>query len=168
MRPGPALDWSQVRLLAVDVDGTLTPGEIYYDGDGERLKRFHTHDGHGMGMMSACGVDVAIITQESTPFTLARTSKLGIHDVHIGITDKVGTLRAICERLNIPLSAVAYVGDDDGDLAVMRAVGAAGGIPYAVADARPEVRQVAHFQCEHDGGRGAVRDVCDRIAFARA
>lgn len=167
VRPGPALDWQNVRLLALDVDGTLTPGTMYYDTEGEALKRFHTHDGKGIARAREAGVLVAILTQEPTDYTIARARKLGLEEVHLGVEDKVGVLREICGRLGVEFSQVAYVGDDLGDLAVMRSVREAGGLPCAVADARPEILEVARFVCPKPGGGGAVRDVCDQIVAAK-
>ena len=165
--PGHLVDWSDVRMLVVDIDGTLTPGEIYYGPEGEALKRFHTHDGRGIEMVRNAGVKVAIITQESSPFSLARAKKLQIDEVCIGVTDKVAALEDICQRLGVSLGSVAYVGDDLGDRPVMEAVTRAGGIACAVADARPEIEKAAHFVAPNKGGFGAVRDVCDRILEAR-
>ncbi len=167
IRPAPALDWAAVRLLALDVDGTLTPGTMYYGPDGEALKRFHTHDGHGLALVRRAGVHVAIITSEDSPIVAARAEKLGIDDLHMGVKDKLPVLQEICARAGVPLAAVAYVGDDLGDLAPIQAVAEAGGIPCAVADARPEIGRVARFVCTARGGEGAVRQVCDRITAAR-
>jgi N-acylneuraminate cytidylyltransferase len=168
IRPAPGLDWAAVRLLALDVDGTLTPGTMYYGAEGEALKRFHTHDGHGLAQVRRAGVHVAIITSEDSPIVAARAEKLGIGDLHMGVKDKLPVLREICAQTGIPLEAVAYVGDDLGDLSPMQAVAEAGGIPCAVADARPEIRRIARFICPARGGYGAVRDVCDQITAARA
>ncbi len=168
IRPAPALDWASVRLLVLDVDGTLTPGTMYYGSDGEALKRFHTHDGHGLAQVRRTGVHVAIITSEDNPIIAARAEKLGIGDLYMGVKDKLPVLLEICARTGIAPAAVAYVGDDLGDLPPMQAVAEAGGIPCAVADARPEILHIARFVCPTRGGYGAVRDVCDRITAARA
>jgi len=140
---------------------------MYYGAQGEELKRFHTHDGHGLALARRAGVQIAIITNENSPIAAARAAKLQISELHLGITDKLPVLEALCAHANIPLSSVAYVGDDLGDLAPMEAVAGAGGIPCAVADARPEIRRVARYLCPSRGGYGAVRDVCDCIVGAR-
>ncbi len=160
------LRWDRVKLLVLDVDGTLTPGTIYYSTEGEELKRFHTHDGHGIVMLKDRGIPVAIITREPTGFTSARARKLGIEEVGLGIRDKGPALRSVCERFGVTLDEVAYVGDDVGDLPAMELVANAGGIACAVADARPEIIAISNYQCDRPGGFGAVRDVCDRILAA--
>jgi N-acylneuraminate cytidylyltransferase len=167
IRPCPLLNWRQIRLLGLDVDGTLTPGTMYYSAAGEALKRFHTHDGHGLRMVREAGVQVALITAENTPIASARAHKLGITHVYTGVQDKVQVLEDLCTRLGIGLHEVAYIGDDLGDVPLMQALLAAGGMPCAVADARPEVKAVARYQCLCRGGDGAVRDVCDLIYAAK-
>lgn len=164
--PGPVPDWSRIRLLVLDVDGTLTPGTMYYDRDGEAMKRFHTHDGHGIAAVKRAGVSLAIITGEPTIFAQYRAEKMGIDEFHAGIREKVPVLHDICARIGISLGAVAYVGDDTGDLAAIRAVNEAGGIGCAVADARPEISDAARYVTNRPGGYGAVRDVCDCICMA--
>jgi YrbI family 3-deoxy-D-manno-octulosonate 8-phosphate phosphatase len=167
VRPG-SLEWGRVRLLAVDVDGTLTPGTVYYSLEGEALKSFHMHDGQGLAAVQALGVEVAMVTRETTDFVRARASKLGIAEVHTGADDKVAVLRSICaSRGGLTMAGVAYVGDDLSDLAAIDAVNEAGGITCAVSDARPEVLARARFVCSKPGGAGAVRDVCDRIVQAK-
>ncbi|MGE3820857.1 MAG: HAD family hydrolase [Isosphaeraceae bacterium] len=163
IRPSPPLPWDRIRLLVLDVDGTLTPGTMYYDLQGESLKRFHTHDGQGIKAVARRGVRVAIITGESTAFTTARAEKLGITDVALGVDVKLPVLLDLCRRVGVSPKEVAYVGDDVGDLPPLIEVARAGGIACAVADARPEVRRVSNFLCPNRGGFGAVRDVCDRI-----
>lgn len=158
-----SLDWKKIKLLVLDVDGTLTPGTMYYGPDGEALKRFHTHDAHGMSLLRKAGINVAVITGEDSPCTNARMRKLGISELHVGIADKTPVLEEICARSGIVLSQVAYAGDDLGDLPPMKAVVASGGIACAVANARPQIKDAANFLCSNEGGDGAVREVCDLI-----
>jgi 3-deoxy-D-manno-octulosonate 8-phosphate phosphatase (KDO 8-P phosphatase) len=167
IRPGSILNWGHIRLLGLDVDGTLTPGTMYYGPEGEELKRFHTHDGHGIRMVREADVQVALITSEHTAIAPARARKLGISHVYIGVQDKLQVLEDLCTRLGVALHEVAYVGDDMGDVPLMQALAAAGGIPCAVADARPEAKAVARYRCPCRGGYGAVRDVCDLICTAK-
>jgi 3-deoxy-D-manno-octulosonate 8-phosphate phosphatase (KDO 8-P phosphatase) len=140
---------------------------MYYGFEGEALKRFHTHDGHGIRMLQEAGVQVALITAENIAIVSARARKLGLAHVYTGVQDKLQVLVALCLRLGIALHEVAYVGDDVGDLPLMQALLTAGGIPCAVADARPEVQAVARYRCPCRGGAGAVRDVCDLIYAAK-
>ncbi len=148
-----------IKLLAVDVDGTLTDGGMYYSARGEELKKFNTRDGQGLAMLRDTGIDVAIITKENSPIVRARAEKLKIDKCHIGITDKIGCLRAMCNDMKIGLANVAYVGDDVSDLECMKAAGFAA----CPSDAVESIRNVSHYICKHPGGAGAVREVCEAI-----
>jgi YrbI family 3-deoxy-D-manno-octulosonate 8-phosphate phosphatase len=168
VRPGPMMDWGRIKLLVLDVDGTLTTGSMFYSPDGEALKCFHTHDGRGISMVQERGIIVVIVSQENTGFTAARAAKLGIGEVHVGVRDKLLCLREISGSHNVALDEIAFVGDDMGDVAAMMAVREVGGISCAPADARPEALAAASYVCPTCGGHGAVRDVCDRILTGRS
>lgn len=150
---------SEIKLFVTDVDGTLTDGGMYYTAQGEYMKRFNTRDGMGLSMLRQAGVEVAIMTGEDSEIVLRRAEKLKITHVVIGVRDKMAPLRALCETLNVPLSCVAYVGDDVNDLEVMRNVRLA----FAVADADPRVLKAAHVRLSKRGGEGAVREAAEWI-----
>ncbi|NDJ18739.1 KdsC family phosphatase [Myxacorys almedinensis] len=149
-----------VRLLALDVDGVLTDGGLYYTETGEELKKFNVKDGLGIQRAMSCGVEVAIFSAGSSPATLHRAKRLGIHHVYIGVPDKLVALKQLCQTLNLPLDCVAYMGDDLVDLPAMQSVG----VPITVADAMPENQAVAMYITQKAGGQGAVREICDLIA----
>ena len=149
--------FSQVKLLALDVDGVLTDGGLYYNETGEELKKFNVKDGLGLKLLMQKGIEVAIISSSSAKATLHRAERLGIKYVFIGIEDKLIKLRGLCLELGLELNQVAYMGDDSVDLPVMRAVGC----PVAVADAMPKNQDVAIYITEKRGGNGAVREFCD-------
>lgn len=163
IRPERSSAWSRIRLMVLDVDGTLTPGTMYYTENGEFLKRFHTRDAHGIGLLRERGIRTFIMTAEDSAISKARARKMGVEEVHAGIADKRTALRQVAERAGVPLSQVCYVGDDLGDLAAISMVADEGGLACAVADAVPAVKRAANFQSELDGGCGAVREICDRI-----
>ncbi len=153
-----------VRLVVCDVDGTLTDGGMYYGGEGEALKRFDTRDAHGLiGLRKRFGIELGIITAEDSPSVRARCAKLGIGRVAHGCKDKVPMLRAWCAELGLTATQVAYVGDDDGDLGCLHLAGVAA----APADAVSEVSAICEVRLSRRGGRGAVRELCDRIRAAR-
>lgn len=151
---------SQVQLLALDVDGVLTDGGLYYTETGEELKKFNVKDGLGIQRSIACGVEVAIFSAGSSPATLHRAKRLGIQHVYLRVPDKLAALKHLCEQLEISLDRVAYVGDDLVDIPAMQIVG----VPIAVADAMPENQAVAVYITHKAGGQGAVREICDLIA----
>jgi YrbI family 3-deoxy-D-manno-octulosonate 8-phosphate phosphatase len=149
----------RIRLFVTDVDGTLTDGSMYYTAEGDHMKRFNTRDGMGLEMLREIGVEVAIMTGENSDIVLRRAEKLGISRVYIGIKDKLSRMKALCEEMDIPLSAVAYAGDDVNDLEVMKNVG----LSFAVADATRVVFEGASVKLTRDGGRGAVREAAEWI-----
>ncbi|MEE9323983.1 MAG: HAD-IIIA family hydrolase [Dehalococcoidia bacterium] len=153
----------RVRLMALDVDGVLTDGSVYYSTQGEELKRFHIRDGMGIVMLMKAGVEVVIITREATEFPVRRAEKLGIKDVYTGVHDKKAIAEDLLSRHGIGYEEMCYVGDDINDLEILEKAGLA----VAVRDALPEVREAAHYVTERPGGNGAVREVCDLILAAR-
>lgn len=148
-----------VRLLALDVDGVLTDGRLYFSEDGQELKTFDTQDGHGIKMLQQAGIMCAIITGRNTQLVARRAANLGIKHLLQGREDKLVALRELCAELNLPLDEVAYVGDDWPDLPAIRHAG----FGVAVANAHAEVRKHADFVTTAKGGRGAVREVCDLL-----
>ena len=159
-----ALDPASVRMLVVDVDGTLTDGGMYYDAGGEAMKKFNTRDAKGLLLLRDAGVRVCIVTAENSGVVAARMKKLGITDYFPGVADKLTWLHAHAQAWSVPLAEVAYIGDDINDLAAMQAAG----IGCCPADAEPEIRQAATYVCCRAGGAGAVREVCDILRAARA
>lgn len=155
---------SRVRLLCVDVDGTLTEASMYYGAEGERLKRFSTRDGMGLARLRQRGVRVAIVTSEDSPIAAARARKLRIPDCILGCDDKAASVAGLIEADGLDWADAAYVGDDLNDLEVLGRVG----LSACPADAAEEVRRVVRYVCKRPGGRGAVREVCDLLCEARA
>jgi N-acylneuraminate cytidylyltransferase len=158
---------ARIRLLVLDVDGTLTPGTMYYGEKGEALKCFHTRDGHGLGNVRQAGVQVAVITRETSAATAARMQKLGISNYFAGVQDKLPVLQDLARKLGVSLAEIAYVGDDEGDLPCLCAVRDAGGLSCVPGDAHAIVLPVATFITKLGGGKGAVREVCDLLGRAR-
>ncbi len=152
-----------IRLLALDVDGVLTDGRLYFSEDGNELKTFDTQDGHGIKMLQQAGISCAIITGRNTQLVERRARNLGIAHLLQGREDKLVALRELTAQLDIPLQAVAYVGDDWPDLPAILAAG----LGVAVANAHEELRQRADYTTRLAGGRGAVREVCDLLLRAQ-
>lgn len=148
-----------IRMLVVDVDGTLTDGGMYYDGNGEALKKFNTRDAKGLLLLREAGVRICIVTAENSAVVHARMRKLGLTDYFPGVSDKPAWLAEHGARWQIDLSQTAYIGDDLNDLDCLRRVG----FSCCPADAVPEVRAAVGYVCTAAGGAGAVREVSDLI-----
>ncbi len=152
-----------IDLLVLDVDGVLTDGSITYTADGVELKSFHVRDGSGLVFWRRLGKDVALITGRTSRAVEVRAQELGIARVRQGAGDKLAAFRALLSETGVAPERVAAVGDDLPDLPVL----AACGMSFAVADACPEVRAAAHWVTAAPGGRGAVREVVERILDAQ-
>ncbi|HEY5718169.1 MAG TPA: HAD hydrolase family protein [Motiliproteus sp.] len=152
-----------IRLLALDVDGVLTDGRLYYAADGEQLKVFNTLDGHGLKMLQASGVEVAIITGRNSPAMVRRVRDLGIQHLYAGREDKLTALNELWEASDFSAADTAYMGDDWPDLPAMRACALGATVPNACN----AVLQHADWCSEREGGQGAVRELCELIMLAQ-
>jgi len=149
----------KVRLLLLDVDGVMTDGRLAFDGEGKELKFFYARDGIGIKLLQEAGIRVGILSGRGTKAVALRAKELGISLVRQKSRDKGLALGEILEAENLRPEQVCYVGDDLVDLSVLRRVG----LPVAVADAVPEVKFMARLVTRNPGGRGAVREVCEKI-----
>ena len=153
----------RVRLLVLDVDGVMTDGRLYFDAQGEALKVFHVRDGLGLKQLMRSGVEIAVISGRRSEAVSVRCRELGIQHLEQGCADKVAALDRLLAQLRIAREEVLCVVDDTSDLALAHAAGLA----VAVADAHEEVRAAADRVTTLQGGRGAVREVCDWIIATR-
>lgn len=153
----------QIRLVVLDVDGVLTDGVKYYNGEGLASLSFHTRDGLGIYMLHRAGFKLAFITNGQSNIVRARAVDLGITDLLEGVQDKRSALRQLKERLEIKTEETLYMGDDLWDLAAFEEAS----IRITVADAPLRVRRAADWVTQNSGGRGAVREVADVLLKAR-
>ncbi|MDH7513465.1 MAG: HAD hydrolase family protein [Clostridiales bacterium] len=149
----------RVKMIIMDVDGTLTDGTLIVLPDGEEVKSYNVKDGLGILLAHLAGIKTGIITGKTSRALERRAARLGIDELHQGILDKKRVLEGILEKHGLRIEEVAYIGDDLGDLEVIRSVGLAA----AVADAHPLVKQNSHFICRQEGGKGAVREFIEFI-----
>jgi 3-deoxy-D-manno-octulosonate 8-phosphate phosphatase (KDO 8-P phosphatase) len=163
----------RIRFVGFDVDGVLTDGGVYLgavdgaDGEASRrfeLKRYDIQDGIGMEFLRIAGIRLAIVTGRVSESVRHRAKELGIEDVaQDPQAMKLGGLTRILEQRKVDWADVAFVGDDFPDTPIMRKVG----LPVAVANAVPEVREIAKVQLQRAGGRGAVREFAEMLLKAR-
>lgn len=155
----------QIRLLVMDVDGTLTDGKIYMGNDGEQFKAFDVKDGYAIkNMLPSRHIVPVILTARESKIVENRCRELGISDCYQNARDKYGTLLQILtcysekDGKSYDLSNVAYVGDDLLDMQCMVPVKEAGGLVGCPANAVKQVREIADFVSSERGGDGAVRE----------
>jgi YrbI family 3-deoxy-D-manno-octulosonate 8-phosphate phosphatase len=147
----------RVKAIFFDVDGVLTDGRIYL-GQREDVKAYSAKDGFGILMADAAGLEVFLVTGRSSASVTRRAGELGVKAFQ-NVEDKLSCVRTVCEKADLKLDEVVFVGDDLNDLTVMREVG----VSFAVADAADEIKAVAHLTTLKNGGRGAAREVIERI-----
>jgi len=152
-----------IKLAVFDVDGVLTDGSLYLGENGNEYKAFNVRDGLGMVMLKETGCHIAVITARSSTIVADRMQSLGIDHVYQGLNDKKVALLSLANKLGIDTGEILYVGDDLIDLPAMRQVG----LPIAVADAHAIVKQHSLAVTQAEGGRGAVREVCEFIMSAQ-
>jgi len=153
----------QLKLLILDVDGVLTDGRLFFDGNGEEYKCFHARDGHGIKLLRETGVEVAVISGRKSKSVALRMKSLGVEYVYQGHENKVSAFNEIIESMGIRPDQAAHMGDDLLDLPLM----VRAGLSIAVNDANDSVKEYADWCTKTAGGLGAVREVCDFIMQAQ-
>lgn len=159
MSEGSGAPVARIKMLVMDVDGTLTDGRVYIGANGESFKAFDVKDGMGIAsLLPEMGVLPVVITGRKSSALECRCAELGVAELHQGVTDKLSALGAVVDRHRISYSEIAYIGDDVNDLPCMEAVSREGGVVGCPADAVSEVLAIADYTCARNGGRGAVRE----------
>jgi len=158
---------AKIRLLLMDVDGVLTDGRLYNvpgpDGKMAETKGFDSQDGIALQWMHKVGIATGLISGRVSPATVERAAQCKFKYVYQGHTEKIPILEEILADAKISPDEVAYIGDDFTDVVVMRRVG----FGIATANARPEVKPIAHYVTQARGGDGAVREVVELLLKAQ-
>lgn len=154
---------SSVKLLAMDVDGVLTDGSLYFGNSGEELKAFSILDGLGIKLLGDAGIRPAIITGRSSRLLERRAGELKIELIYQGREDKGTALEELRSDQGLDYAEIAYVGDDLPDLAAIRAAG----LGISVANGHHYVARHADWVTEARGGSGAVREIAELILQAQ-
>lgn len=149
----------KVKLLAMDCDGVLTDGGMYYSETGDELKKFNTRDGMGIKLLHHKGIITAIITGENTKIVANRAKKLHIQNVFQGVDNKVVIMKGLLQKYQIDWDEVAYVGDDVNDVELLKKVG----LSFSVSDGMESVKKVVDHVTFAKGGQGAVREIAEII-----
>ena len=149
----------KIRAIAMDVDGVLTDGCVWWGPNGEEWKRFHFADIMGLSLARKSGLLIALISGEDSPLIDRLAGKLGILDVHRNCKDKASALRTFSEKYGLRLEEICFIGDDVNDLSALAVVG----LSACPADARPAIRERCQMVTRLAGGNGAVREVVDMV-----
>ncbi|MDM7922935.1 MAG: HAD hydrolase family protein [Pyrinomonadaceae bacterium] len=157
-------DISGIKLLLMDCDGVLTDGRLYFTARGEEMKVFNVRDGQGLALWHRAGFRSGIISgRDAGDIIKKRAEELGIEFVVTGSRDKVADLEEILGRSGVSASECAFVGDDIGDIEIMKRVG----LGIAVADAEAATIGAAGYVTKKNGGYGAIREVVEMLLAAK-
>ena len=149
----------KIKLLAMDVDGTLTDGKIIYDSGGAEIKEFSARDGIGIRVAQKAGLKTVIITGRASIALATRAKELDVSRFYTGRQRKMPALDEVLVEFSLKPDEVAYIGDDLNDIPVMSRVGLAAAVPGAPE----EVARIAHACTTAPGGHGAVREFIEFI-----
>lgn len=150
---------SKIKVAIFDVDGVMTDGGMILDEEGKEYKVFNAKDGQGLVMLNRAGVKTVIITAKESYMVQKRFAALGFTRIYQGQRNKETALDEVVDDYELKFDEVSYMGDDLPDLCVLRKVG----LPACPNDAVSEVVKASRFVSSKDGGRGAVRELCDLI-----
>lgn len=149
----------KIKLIAFDVDGTLTPGTLIFGPDGEAYKSFYAKDGLAISLAHRMGFITGLVTGRNSPIVERRSAELHMDFALMGVRDKVAALSDILMRYGLTWEEAAYFGDDWNDLAVSRKAGLAG----CPSDGTVENKEAVSFVASAPGGRGAAREFIEHI-----
>ena len=148
-----------IKLVITDVDGVLTDAGIFYNKNGEFLKKFNTRDSMGMELLLNCGIKTVMLTRENSEIVKKRAKKIKIAELYSNVADKKSILPKILKNYNVRIDEIAYIGDDINDLEIMRSIGFAA----TPNDGNTEVKKISNYICKMKGGEGAFREIADLI-----
>lgn len=148
-----------IKYLILDIDGTLTDGGVYYDENGNELKKFCTKDGTGIILTCTAGITPVVLTGRECAATTRRMAELGVNHLYQNVKNKVSWLRTWLAENGVEGQCVGYIGDDVNDIGPMRLCG----FVACPADACDEIKEMADYVSTVEGGHGVVRDVIKKI-----
>jgi YrbI family 3-deoxy-D-manno-octulosonate 8-phosphate phosphatase len=156
-----SMNFSAIKGIVFDFDGVFTDNMVIVSQDGTESVICSRSDGLGLSKLRVLGIPCTVISTETNPVVSRRCEKMRI-PARQGIDDKAGAVVEWAASQGLGLESVAYLGNDINDLAALSIVG----FPCAVADAYPEVVDIVRFVTERPGGKGAVRELCDKVSAA--
>ncbi len=149
----------KIKIVAFDVDGVMTDGSLTFLEDGREIKTYNAKDGLGVVMLSRAGLITSIITARDNNAVKLRAEMINIKELYMGQKNKLSALNDLAEKYSLSFDEIAYMGDDIPDICVLDKVG----LSCCPNDAVKLVKEKCKFISSYNGGRGAVRDLCDFI-----
>ena len=149
----------KIKLIAVDVDGVLTDGGMYYSSKGDIMKKFHVRDGMAVSILKRNTIPTVIITKERNQIVKKWSSKMNIDKLFDGIENKENIIPKLCKFYSLSENNIAYIGDDVNDLEILKRVG----FSITPKDGNLEVKKIVDCICKSSGGEGVLREICDLV-----
>ncbi|MBD8527170.1 KdsC family phosphatase [Pseudomarimonas arenosa] len=153
----------RIRLIGLDIDGTLTNGQLFIDDEGESHKAFHVKDGLGIKLLMQADIEVVWITARRSKIAAARAGELGVKGLIQGCREKRDALAELADQRGLGAEQVGFMGDDLPDLPALAWAGFAAG----PADAHWALNSALDWRSQFDGGYGAVREWADLLLLAQ-
>ena len=148
-----------IKLLATDVDGTLTDGGMYYTTKGDVMKKFHARDGMGVNLLKRRNIPTVLITKEMNSINKKWAKNMNIKKVYEGVREKEKLVKILCNQFKVRSGEICYIGDDVNDIELMKKIG----LSACPADANYIVKKESDVILKTQGGKGALREVVDLI-----
>lgn len=155
--------FNYINTFIFDIDGVLTDGSLLVMPDGLMVRKMNIKDGYALQLAIKKGYQVIVISGGSSPEVKDRLNKLGVHAVHMEVTDKLGLLKSILSETQIAQDSCLFMGDDIPDLECMKWVG----LPVCPADAVSEIKETSLYISAVAGGMGCARDVIEKVMKLR-
>ena len=150
----------KIKMLVMDVDGTLTDGRLYIGENGEVMKAFDVRDGYAIAhFLPEAGITPVIMTNRQSKIVEQRAKELKVKELYQGIPNKLDQVKKLAKTQGLKPEEIAFIGDDLADLECMKWCG----LRACPNDSVKEIKEVSDFICTHDGGRGAVREFIEKL-----
>lgn len=156
-------DLTRIRAIIFDIDGVLSTSTISMDSDGQPIRSLNIKDGYAIQLAVKRGLQIAIITGGKMENVRKRYEGLGVQDVHIGVSMKLGVYESLKQKYGLRDEEVIYVGDDIPDYEIMQHCG----LPCCPNDAAEEIKQISHYISPFEGGHGCGRDIIEQVLKAQ-
>jgi 3-deoxy-D-manno-octulosonate 8-phosphate phosphatase (KDO 8-P phosphatase) len=157
------MNFKNINTFIFDVDGVLTDGGLHAHADGEQTRVFNIKDGFAMEKAVKAGYNMVIISGIDEKGVRLRLERLGVKDIFLGVKDKLALFNDYIKEKNIKPDTILYMGDDIPDLKIMKLVG----LPSCPDDAIDDIKEISLYISPFDGGKGAARDVIERVMTAQ-
>ncbi|MBM15539.1 MAG: 3-deoxy-D-manno-octulosonate 8-phosphate phosphatase [Nitrospina sp.] len=148
-----------IKLVATDVDGTLTDGGMYYTTKGDIMKKFHVRDGMGVNLLKRRNISTVLITKEMNPINKRWAKNMNIKKVYEGIKEKEKLVKQLCNQFKIKPEEICYIGDDVNDIELIKNVG----LSACPVDADNNVKKNSDIILTTKGGKGVLREIVNLI-----